>query len=108
MARKYKFPQSDEVTKKDPAVMCPADRVLELYNQDHEKDAARISKKVRTWFTEQAHENGWDGVRFLPEVQSGHGAGCVLWKDMDQTHTLVLIEKAPEDPIEDFPLEIED
>jgi hypothetical protein len=35
--------------------------------------------QVKTWFAIEAQKNGWAGGHFLPEVQSGHGAGCVLF-----------------------------
>ena len=77
----YKFPKSSERSEAKPAVLCAGDRVLNLYNQDSGKQAKRISKSVRDWFTDSALADGWSAVGFLPEVQSQHGAGCVLIKD---------------------------
>jgi len=28
---------------------------------------------------QQARKKGWAGVRFLKDVQSSHGTGCILW-----------------------------
>lgn len=79
MARNFKFPDPNDYPLKTPAVLCPADRVINIYNQETGEDAKRISKKVREWFFREAHANGWSGGHFLPEVQSQHGAGCILW-----------------------------
>ncbi|NNA48369.1 hypothetical protein HBO18_30085 [Pseudomonas lactis] len=76
---KFLFPDSQSRSPKSPTVLCPADRVLAIYNQDSGDEAQRISKKVREWFFEEAHRKGWHGVHFVPEVQSRHGAGCIMW-----------------------------
>lgn len=75
----WKFPSPLDFPPKYPAVLCPADRVLNLYNQATGEQKQRISKNVRTWFYTAAHSAGWGGVLFVPEVGSLHGAGCILW-----------------------------
>lgn len=75
----YKFPTPSGCKLKDRAVLCPATRILALYNQANGAEAKRISKKVKLWFAKEAPKHGWAGGHFLPEVQSGHGAGCVLF-----------------------------
>ena len=80
--RKSKFPKSNERSPAKPAAICPAERVLKLFNDEHpQKPAVRISKTVRTWFEGKAHADGWDVVGFVPEVQSNHGAGAMLMKN---------------------------
>lgn len=79
MGRNIKFPSPSDCRPSDQAVLCPADRVLGLYNQNSGDTADRIAKKVRTWFMQQARKKGWAGVRFLKDVQSSHGTGCILW-----------------------------
>ena len=76
---RFKFPTPKTVKLKDGAVLCTAERILALYNQDSGDSGRRISKKVRKWFASQVKTKGWAGCHFLPEVQSGHGAGCVLF-----------------------------
>lgn len=76
---KFKFPTPESCKLKDQAVLCTSERILLLYNQGTEKDAKRISKNVKKWFVAEAEKSGWAGGIFLPEVQSGHGAGCVLF-----------------------------
>lgn len=73
--RRLKFPDPQDCKPAEPAVICPAERVIGLYNQDAGDNAQRIAKKVRAWFIEQAQQRGWAGVHFLTEVQSSHGAG---------------------------------
>ena len=88
----FKFPKAKDRSQNEPAVFCTAERVLNLYNQAHKKEALRISKKVREWFFDEAHQEGWNGVHFVPEVQSKHGAGCMLW--VEQNRANVKIDKA--------------
>ena len=75
----FKFPTPGSCRLKDRAVLCTAERILVLYNQETGSDAKRISKNVKKWFAGQAPAYGWAGGHFLPDVQSGHGAGCVLF-----------------------------
>jgi len=79
MGRNLKFPNPNDRKLSKPAILCPAERVLKLYNQDSGDTAQRIAEKVKDWFKTQAHKIGWGGVQFLDEVESDHGAGCVLW-----------------------------
>ena len=77
--KKWKFPTPADVQRQERAVLCTADRVIKLYNQGNGDEAKRIAKKVKKWFSAEADKRGWAGVRFLKEVQSSHGAGCILW-----------------------------
>jgi hypothetical protein len=81
MGRKYKFPCPSDVSSGQGAVLCPAERVIALYNQgsNNVQRSVKISKKVREWFFDEAHSKGWAGVRFIKDVQSSHGSGCILW-----------------------------
>ena len=90
---KLKFPQPNDYKSAIPAVLCPADRVVGLYNQDSGDTAKRICKKVRKWFFDQAAQKGWAGVHFLPQVQSNHGAGCILWRPPQQINMSVKVTK---------------
>jgi len=106
---KFKFPCPDDYKASDPAIFCPADRVLSLYNQDSGGSAQRISKTVREWIRQNALGFGWAGVHFLPEVQSNHGAGCILWRRPQQINlqvtvtkrTLVLVDDSDSDEDDD-------
>lgn len=80
MPRRTKFPSPGRCTIEDRAVLCPADRVLALYNEANGNDTReRICEAVREWFIKRALAKGWAGVRFVKDVQSSHGAGCILW-----------------------------
>jgi hypothetical protein len=85
----FKFPTPRSCKLKDRAVLCTADRIRALYNQETGKDAKRISKNVKKWFAAKAPSHGWAGAHFLPEVQSGHGAGCVLFVPPQQVNVNV-------------------
>lgn len=79
MPPSFKFPTPESCKLKDSAVLCTSERILALYNQATGKSQQRITQPVKDWFAVEAQENGWAGGHFLPEVQSGHGAGCVLF-----------------------------
>ena len=100
MGRTTKFPNPNDLKRSKLAILCPAERVLRLYNQDSGDTAQRIADKVKDWFKTQAHKTGWEGVEFLEEVESAHGAGCVLWLPQQQgtnTKQFVLCETDAED-----------
>lgn len=78
MPRKYKFPAPKDYAAKDPVILCPAERVICLYNQATGKDAKRIAKTMKEWFVNEAKTNGWAACEFTPEVQSKHGGGAIL------------------------------
>lgn len=89
----FKFPTPDSCKLKDRAVLCTSDRILALYNQETSSKAKRISKAVKVWFASQAPSHGWAGGHFLPEVQSGHGAGCVLFVPPQQVNVTIKVKK---------------
>jgi hypothetical protein len=88
---KFKFPDPQDCKAGEPAILCPAERVINLYNQATGKQAKRIAKLVREWFAIQAKAKGWAGVHFLPEIQSNYGAGCVLWPPPRQINVEVTV-----------------
>lgn len=89
----FKFPTPASCKLKDRAVLCTAERILALYNQATEKDGRRITKNVKKWFAAEAPKHGWAGGHFLPEVQSGHGAGCVLFLPPPQLNVNIKVTK---------------
>jgi hypothetical protein len=91
--KKFKFPTPESCKLKDNAALCTSDRVLTLYNQATGKEQQRITKPVKNWFSAEALQNGWAGGHFLPEVQSGHGAGCVLFVPPKNINVAVNITK---------------
>jgi hypothetical protein len=101
----FNFPSPNDVAGKTPAIFCTAERVLALYNQDSGVVAQRLSQSVRNWFFQQAINQGWVGVHFLPEYPTNHGAGCVLWMPPKvalqtvsvQQNALVLVSSSQEE-----------
>lgn len=66
-------------TKSDPgASICSADRLLTLYNKQHNKNQQRLTSVVKVWFKNAAHQAGWSGVEFLEDIQTGQITGCML------------------------------
>ena len=90
--KKLKFPDPRDYAAKDPVVLCPADLVIGLYNQETNSDAKRIAKNLKTWFENEAVSRGWAACKFVPEVQSKHGAGCMLLNPLSVTVTVNKIE----------------
>jgi len=90
---RVKFPNSSECTPAEQALFCPAQRVIDLYNQDSGDKAKRICAKVRRWFFSAAAAREWAGVHFLKEVQSKHGHGCVLWRQPDRINIQVTVTR---------------
>ncbi|HEX7816576.1 hypothetical protein [Dyella sp.] len=70
---------------------------MNLYNQANGAERQRITKKVKEWFTETAHADGWDQVGFLPEVESEHGAGCILYKSFGSSRGDNIVKKLSSD-----------
>lgn len=76
--KKLKFPNPSDYAAKTPLILCPAERVIGLYNQATGKKSKRIAKNMKQWFADEAKKEGWTGCHFVPEVQSKHGAGATL------------------------------
>ena len=89
VGRSYKFPTPASCKLRDGAVLCTAERILALYNQATGKNQQRITDPVKSWFSAEAMKHGWAGGHFLPEVQSGHGAGCVLFVPPQQVNVAI-------------------
>jgi hypothetical protein len=52
-----------------------------LYEQSEKQKPRKINPTVKTWFRQEAlRTHGWSAAMFVPEVQTQHGAGCVLYK----------------------------
>jgi len=78
MPRKLKFPTPKDYAVKDAVILCSAQRVLDLYNQNTGETAARIAKTVKSWFMAQALKRGWAACHFTREVQVSQSGGCFL------------------------------
>jgi hypothetical protein len=91
--KKLKFPDPKDYPAKDSVILCPADRAIRLYNQATGLKAKKIAKKLTEWFVAEAKNKGWAERRFVPEVQSKHGAGCILLNPLSVTiniHNIVI------------------
>jgi len=89
--RKLKFPTPESCRLKDCAVFCTAARVIDLYNQENQTKRKRITDTIKQWFATEATGHGWAGGHFLPEVQTKHGAGCVLFVPPNQVNVNVTV-----------------
>ena len=73
MARPYIFPDPDDRSKNNPAVIVSSDQVIGLYNQLNKDgdEMQRVTSKVQEWFLEEAKRQGWDECKFA-------GNQCIL------------------------------
>lgn len=102
--RNFTFPTPDKAKLKDHSVFCTSDRIIALYNQAHGTDRKRMTDTIKSWFAHEAQSNGWAGGHFLPEIQTGHNAGCVLFTPPNEVnvnvkvtkHTLILKAEDPD------------
>lgn len=74
MARPFMFPDPDDRSKNNPAVIVTSEQVIGLYNQ-YNNDGAEVQKvtsTVKDWFVDEAQSNqGWDDAKFV-------GSQCIL------------------------------
>lgn len=78
MGRHFKFPDAGDRSPNQPAVMCPAERVLALFNQHSGDKGQRISAKVKTWFTTMSLSRGWGHIWWFEDVLTNRSSGCVM------------------------------
>lgn len=63
MGRPFDFPTPQSVTIGNPTMFVPAERVLNLYNQDSDNPKAiNFSQRVRDWFIHEAYAVGWSNA----------------------------------------------
>jgi hypothetical protein len=67
----FQFPDPDDRSINNPSIIADSERVLNLYNQEHEDDRERVTNVVREWFIKEARDKGWSNADF-------HGNGCAL------------------------------
>jgi hypothetical protein len=89
--RKFTFPEPGKAKLKDRAVFCTSQRILALYNQAHGEDRQKITITIKRWFATEARKSGWAGGHFLPEIQTAHTAGCVLFVPPSQINVAVTV-----------------
>jgi hypothetical protein len=87
--RKLVFPTPANCKLKHGAALCTAERVIGLYNQENGTNRQRITDSIKEWFAEEVLNHGWAGGHFLPEAQSGHGAGCVMFMPPQKVNVAV-------------------
>ena len=80
MARPFVFPDPDDRSKNNPAVIVISEQVIGLYNQ-YNNDGAEVQKvtsTVKDWFVDEAQSNqGWDEAKFV-------GSQCILENKFDK------------------------
>jgi hypothetical protein len=88
MGRSLKFPLPKDYPAKDPIILCPADRIISIYNKANGSNRRSVAKGIIEWFKQQASDNGWADCRFVPAVQTKHSAGCILLNPLSVTVTV--------------------
>lgn len=93
LGRKFTFPTPGKAKLKDRAVFCTSQRIIALYNQAHGEERQKMTVVIKKWFAAQARQSGWAGGHFLPEIQTGHTAGCVLFTPPTAINVTVEVTK---------------
>ena len=76
MARKFVFPDPNDRSYNEPAVIVDQPKVLGLYNQESGQEKRQvITSEVREWFIKEAAARGWDESNFV-------GNQCTLGVDL--------------------------
>lgn len=66
MAAPFIFPDPNDRSPNNPAVIVDSNRILGLYNRHHpdEENMEKVMAKVKTWFEKEAKQIGWDEAKF--------------------------------------------
>ena len=69
----FVFPDPNDRSPNENAVIVKVPQILGLYNQAHPDDepAVRVVQKIKDWFTEQSKSEKWDKSEFA-------GSECIL------------------------------
>lgn len=71
--RPYVFPDPNDRSVNEPAVIVKVPQILGLYNQAHsdEEPMSRVVQSVQDWFVAEAKAEQWDVAEFA-------GSECIL------------------------------
>lgn len=71
--RPYVFPDPNDKSANEPAVIVKVPQILGLYNQAHsnEEPMSRVVQSVQDWFVAEAKTEKWDSAEFA-------GSECIL------------------------------
>lgn len=71
--RPYEFPDPDDRSANEPAIIVKVPQILGLYNQAHSDDEPmlRVVQSVQDWFVEESKKESWDKAEFA-------GSECIL------------------------------
>lgn len=71
--RPYEFPDPDDRSANEPAIIVKAPHILGLYNQAHpeEQPMIRVAQSVQDWFEQEALKEHWSSAEFA-------GNECIL------------------------------
>lgn len=89
--RNFKFPTPEKVKVSDRTVSCTSDYIINLYNQAHGTERVRMTDTIKSWFIAESQGSGWAGCHFLPDFQTGHSGGCVLFTPPREVNVNVLV-----------------
>lgn len=66
MGRRHSFPDPNDRSSNDPALIVKSEAVLDLYNRFNEENMLYVTKKVTDWVCSQAKEKyGWDDAEAI-------------------------------------------
>lgn len=71
--RPFEFPDPNDRSANEPAIIVKVPQILGLYNQAHSDEVpmSRVVQRVQDWFMEEAKVEKWDSAEFA-------GSECIL------------------------------
>lgn len=70
--RPFEFPDPDDRSANEPAIIVKAVQILGLYNQAHpDEPMSRVVQSVQDWFVQESYNEHWSSVEFA-------GNECIL------------------------------
>lgn len=78
--RPFEFPDPDDRSANEPAIIVKVPQILGLYNQAHpEEPMSRVVQSVQDWFVQEARKENWSNAEFA-------GSECILRNDDIKKH----------------------
>ncbi|MCL1125795.1 hypothetical protein [Shewanella surugensis] len=77
----YLFPTPESVSIDSIVFYCDAERVMSIYNKEHNSKRQKLTLPVQQWFINEARRCGWAQAEFIYNVvKSNTNKACLLTK----------------------------
>ena len=75
------FPDPNDRSKNDPAVIVQSRQVIGIYNQETGEQAQYVTDHIKTWFCGEDKNRGWDSADFINNQ-------CLLKMNLSENESL--------------------